>query len=78
MPIIVNRNHFNLMLIDFEKNAFILIDPAISIEKQASKYLTKFKKFICKIYNPCHENKINCENLTAATLRHLKQTIVVH
>lgn len=73
MPTIVNGNHFILILADFERNCFTLLDPMTIYEASFNKYLKQFKLFatVYNKINPMHI--VDCTNLIRKSYLHIKQ-----
>lgn len=74
MPILVNGNHYCLVIIDIGKKSISFFDPLGTDMNMTVLYKNKFINFM-QVYNK-HNNsgKINCDNLQPLVYDHLIQT----
>lgn len=72
IPLIENRNHFCLALLDLDQKTFSFIDPLGSSYDKTKYYLIKLQKFI-KRYNQYYKKNIDFNNLEILLRNHILQ-----
>lgn len=73
MPVIINKTHFCLALVDFDLSTFTFIDPMGSSKMKSQFYFKKFDNFI-KQYNTFYNiNNYDSSSLNVLCIDHILQ-----